>query len=281
MKIVSVSLLFLLISSFHTCSLNAANRIVIKAVASEEYIKDRALDGKKKIQPYNFVEGRFYPGRTRDRGLEKFTFMDIVTDMAEHLKQQGYFNHPVLGEGDLLIVVHYGVTDYEESFEEMMGYTSLEDMGYSEDMDAGALADFQFTMSVAESMNQSNEQSTFKKAQLLGMEEAYDRRTSSTEEYELKSMLQEERYFVVLMAYDFPLIKQGETKLLWSTRYSIRAVGQFFSQAIQDMNLVAGDYYGKNIKGLNKKRATDKSRVEMGEIEVIGTGPGAEQDKRK
>ncbi|MDA0348377.1 MAG: hypothetical protein O3C43_15450 [Verrucomicrobia bacterium] len=278
MKIVFASLFFLLISIFSICSLNAANRIVIKAVASAEYVKDRALDGEKKIQTYNFVEGRFYPGRTKNRGLKEFTFMDIVTDMAEHLKQQGYYNHPLVGEGDLLIVVHYGVTDYEESFEEMMGYTSLEDMGYSEDMDAGALADFQFMRSVAENMNQSNEQSTYKKAQLLDMEEAYDRRTSSTEEHELKSMLQEERYFVVLMAYDFPLIKKGETKLLWSTRYSIRAVGQSFSQAIRDMNLVAGDYYGKNIKGLNKNRATDKSRVEMGEIEVIATGSDAEPD---
>ena len=39
------------------------------------------------------------------------------------------------------------------------------------------------------------------------------------------------------------------------------------------MNLIAGDFFGKNLKGLNKKRVNDKSRVEMGDIEVIGTGP--------
>ena len=84
-------------------------------------------------------------------------------------------------------------------------------------------------------------------------------------------MLQEERYFVILMAYDYPKIRnEGEVKLLWSTRYSIRAVGQSFEDAIKDMNLVAGDYYGTNLKGFTRTRVTDKSRVEMGDIEVIG-----------
>ena len=77
------------------------------------------------------------------------------------------------------------------------------------------------------------------------------------------------------MAYDYPLIKEtGEIKLLWSTRYSIRAVGQSFTDAIKDMNFVAGDFFGKNLKGLNSKRVTDDSRVEMGEIEVIGEDVG-------
>lgn len=43
------------------------------------------------------------------------------------------------------------------------------------------------------------------------------------------------------------------------------------------MNFVAGDYYGKNLKGLNTKRITDQSRVEMGEIEVLEAGENADQ----
>jgi len=39
------------------------------------------------------------------------------------------------------------------------------------------------------------------------------------------------------------------------------------------MNLVAADYFGKNIDGLVKKRVTDKSRVDLGEIKVIETEP--------
>jgi len=256
--------------------LQAANRIVIKAVASEAYVKERALDEKKKIQTYHFMKAHFFGGNTNDRGLMECTFEDIVTDMAVHLKQQGYYNNPVMGEGDLLIVVHYGVTDYEESLEEMMGYTSFEDMGYSEDMDAAALADFQSNLSMAENMHQSNQASGYQKARLLGLEEAYSTRGLPQDEYELRSMLKEGRYFVSLMAFDLPLMKQGEVKWLWSTRYSIRSAGQSFSDAIRDMNLVAGDFYGKNLKGLHRKRATDNSRVEMGEIEVIGEETGGD-----
>lgn len=246
---------------------------MIKTVASEDYVKQRASDGEKKVQTYNFFKGRFFPGSTKDRSLERFTFLDIVKDMAVHLQKQGYHNNPVVGEGDLLIVVHYGATDYEESFFDMMGYTSLEDMGYSEDMDASALAAFESTISLSDAVHSANDQSRFGKAKLLGMEEAYMRSTPSFEREELESSLSESRYFVILMAYDFPLLRQGEPKLLWSTRYSIRAIGQSFDDAIKDMNLVAADYFGKNLDGLVKTRVTDKARVKLGEIKVIGEEP--------
>tara|TARA_B100000212_G_C27382531_1_gene537718 strand:+ start:397 stop:783 length:387 start_codon:yes stop_codon:yes gene_type:complete len=76
---------------------------------------------------------------------------------------------------------------------------------------------------------------------------------------------------MVLMAYDLPLMGQGELVLHWTTRYSIRNIVQGFEQASKDMNLVADNYFGKNMGDLVKKRITDKSRVELGKIEVIGT----------
>jgi hypothetical protein len=265
--------LTLVILFLTNCLQAANNRIIIKTVASEEYVKQRASDDKKKIQSYNFFEGRYYPGNSKDNSLERFTFTDIIQDMAVHLQKQGYYNSPVVGEADLLIVVHYGATDYEESFFDLMGYNSLEDMGYSDDMDASAMAGFQSNLSFMDTMNSANDQSRFGTSRLLGMEEAYMQSTPSWEREELEWQLTESRYFVILMAYDFPLLKQGETKLLWSTRYSIRAIGQPFDQAVKDMNLVAADYFGKNLKGLNKTRVTDKSHVEFGEIEVLGTEP--------
>ena len=258
---------------FMTTVQAANNRILIKTVASEEYVKLRATDGTKKVQTYNFYEGRYFSGNIKDRSMERFTFMDILENLAVHLQKQGYYNHPTLGDADQLIVVHYGVTDYEESFFDLMGYTSLEDLGWSDDMDASALADFQFNVQFMETINQNNDRSRFNKAQLLGMEEAYMRSTPRWEQENLEYLLTEARYFVILMAYDLPLLKQGETKLLWSTRYSIRAIGQSFEDAIKDMNLIAGDYFGLNLKGLQKTRANDKGRVTFGEIEVIGEEP--------
>ena len=179
-RALSLSTLLLILTCF-TGLQGASNRILIKTVASEEYIKQRTLDGKKKIQTYNFYEGRYFPGNVKNPGMERFTFTDVITNMAEHLKKQGYYNHSEVGTADLLIVVHYGATTAEESFFDQMGYTSLDDLGFSEDMDASALADFSFNLQVMESMNDANDQSRFNKAQLLGMEEAYLRSTPKWE----------------------------------------------------------------------------------------------------
>jgi len=155
----------------------------------------------------------------------------------------------------------------------LMGYNSFEDIGYSDDMDASALAEFQFNMSFMETMNGANDRSRYGKAELLCMEEGYMRSTPKHEREDLDSQLTDSRYFVILMAYDFPSLMKGQAKLLWSTRYSNRAIGQSFEDAIKDMNLEAADYFGLNLKGLNKTRADDKSSVTFGEIEVIGQEP--------
>ena len=97
-------------------------------------------------------------------------------------------------------------------------------------------------------------------------------RGSQREKDELLTLLKEERYFVVLMAFDYESVRKGKPMLAWSTRYSIRAAGQNFETAITSMNQVASDYFGKNLPKLTRKRDDDSS-VEIGEIEVIGQEP--------
>ncbi len=269
--------------TFLANGLNAANRILIKAVASEEFTKARALDENKKIQTYQLILGRYFPGNVKDPSMEKVTLDDIVQNLAVHLQKQNFYPHRDPKEGDLLIVIHYGATDYEPSYEEMFAIDSLEDLGYTDEIaSAGeggtalefstidAINNFNFNLNTAAAMAGENERSSFFKAQLLGLEEAFSSRTSTQDAYDLQTMLNEERYFIILMAYDYPLFKEGELKLHWSTRYSIRTIGQSFEQAFQDMNFVAADFFGKNLQGINSKRVTDDSRVDIGEIEVLG-----------
>lgn len=262
----------------------AENRIAIKAIASDEYTKARALDDTKKTQTYQFMKGNYHPGTTNDSGMNNMSFEDIVKNMAVHLRKQGYYPLPEPGDSDLLFVVHYGRTTTEPSLEDMLGYTSLEEQGYTEevgnagaggatltDSEMNATADFGFNMAARENSETGGQMSLFYKAQLLGMEEAFiGNNITMSEERLLKTLLDQERYFIVLIAYDYPKLKAGEIEPLWTTRYSIRAIGQSFEDAIVDLNIVAGDFYGKNLKGLTQRRVSDKSRVEMGEIEVIG-----------
>ena len=154
--------------------LNAANRILIKAVASEEFTKARALDENKKIQTYQFILGRYFPGNVKDPSMEKVTLDDIVQNLAVHLQKQNFYPHRDPKEGDLLIVIHYGATDYEPSFEEMFAIDSLEDLGYTEEIAAAggggtalefstidAINNFNFNLNTTEAMAGANEQSSF------------------------------------------------------------------------------------------------------------------------
>ena len=260
----------------------AANKVVLKTQASEEFITARAQDPSKKIQTYQFMKGNFHKGFTSDHTMKEVTFEGILYDLAMNLRKQGFYMHEDRSQGDLLIVVHSGVTDVEIDYEDFMGYTSEEDMGLTDEiLNAGAggeaidvaaidaMNSLNFNLSSSNTTGSGNRQSEAYKAQLLGLERAYSDRIPIQEAYDLRAMLEEERYFIVLMAYDYPSFKKGEAKLMWSTRYSIRMLGQTFSEAIQEMNVVASDYFGKNLAGLTQKRVTDTSRVEMGEIEVI------------
>jgi len=265
-----------------TTPLQSANRVMIKAIATESFLKERALNPQKKIQTYQFMEGSYFGGNSRNKGMEKISFMDVVTDMAVHLQKQGFYPISEKGQGDLLIVVHYGVTDEEESYEDLMGITSLSDLGFTAEvanaeagtaLDPGtlnALGNFAANLNSSQALAEHNDKGSYFKAKLLGMEEAYSTRGSQREKDELLTLLKEERYFVVLMAFDYESVRKGKPRLAWSTRYSIRAAGQNFETAIASMNLVASDYFGKNLPKLTRKRADDDSSVEIGEIEVLG-----------
>lgn len=263
----------------------AVNRIAIKAIASEDYTKSRALDENDKVQTYVVMKGNYHPGTTFDPGMLQMTFEEIVDNLGIHLRRQNYYPdpQPESKQADLLLVIHWGRTSEETSLEELQGYTSLEEQGFNDTVanapgdgseltgsEMNAIADFGFNMWTNEMSAEGGDRSIYYKARLLGMEKAFSRNATPHEELLLKTLLEDERYFVVVMAYDFQDLKAGERNLLWETRYSIRAVGQTFERAIREMNYVAGDFFGKNIKDLTQRRIDDDSRVEMGEIEVLG-----------
>ena len=269
--------------------LHAANRIVLKAEAMEEYLIERALDPSKKVQTYQFMKGRYYGGSIVDPSMDRVSFEDIVQNMAVHLRKRNYYPEPELGKSDLLFVVHYGVTGLQaNSLIENMGVNSILDLedpfGNSNilwnnpsNIDPGV----QFYYNASLSMQEAHYKASFRKAQLLGMEQAYSLKGTVREERMLNLMIQEERYFVVLMAWDFKKLQQGEPILLWRMRYNIRSTGQSFGQAIQEMHQIAGDYFGTNQQDLVMTRITDKSRVVIGEIEVIEQIEDSEREQKE
>ncbi|QXD23709.1 hypothetical protein F7C95_17575 [Opitutia bacterium ISCC 51] len=120
-----VLLLFLL-----SLQLNGENRVVVRAQATKKFIQARSLNEGKKIQTYQFMQGQYFPGNVRRDTMEEIPFMSLLENVAEHLQIQSFYPNPEFGEGDLVIVVHYGATDVGSSFQEAFGQTSLSDFGY-------------------------------------------------------------------------------------------------------------------------------------------------------
>ncbi len=81
------------------------------------------------------------------------------------------------------------------------------------------------------------------------------------------------RYFVVLLAYDFQLLrKQKKHKLVWEARYSIDERGNDFTAQLAAMTQAASRYFGRSSDGL-KHRQLPETNVKFGEFKVIQYQP--------
>jgi hypothetical protein len=74
------------------------------------------------------------------------------------------------------------------------------------------------------------------------------------------------------MAYDYHTMKKGSTpKLLWSTRFSIRAPGNTFTASLPVMSKAAADYFGRAVDGLKMQKpgAPPEGKVDVGAPRVV------------
>ena len=87
---------------------------------------------------------------------------------------------------------------------------------------------------------------------------------------ELIQEIEQQRYFVVLMAYDFQVLwKQKKHKLLWETRYSVPQSGLAFDQYLLAMTQGASKYFGRNSRGIERVSAPE-GRVDVGDVKSLG-----------
>jgi len=85
--------------------------------------------------------------------------------------------------------------------------------------------------------------------------------------------LEQQRYFVVLMAYDFQMMwRQKKHKLLWETRFSVPERGKNFDKYLVEMTSRASQYFGRNSRGLEHLELPE-GRVEVGDVKSLGALP--------
>lgn len=279
-------------------------RVFIDSEASLNYNDVKEADEGAKYETYVFIKGNFYNGDFSDKSLRTASFEEVAATLAENMKQRNYYPSSSPSEGDLLIVVHYGTTSVEQDLEELFlldstdpyavadgGIGGLYSGGsedevpaysevYSDDyVDLADLNDFGAN-------NTAQHQDTMRNNR-LGLSKALNRKNiTETEEFDLRVEMQDERYFIILMAYDYRKLRTTkERELLWTTRFSVPAIGTNFEDAYPALARAASAYYGTSLEKYAKTSTHfGTGTVEIGTLETVGveedpTGAEASSEK--
>ena len=300
------------LSAWALVSTASAERLVVgRGTAEPAYLEQRRLpDGTTRRETYVFMPGIQRIGMTADRSLEKKPFPEIARVLAPDLKRQNYHPAESAERADLLLVVHWGVTDRIDRDEDL-NLSNLDAVRELRDQieeslqreqavvsGDGSASDLMNTLLGAEAGRRSDaearishETATLRNAargfhgaggtnaQILGLAPVLSRERNSIlasdRHRALHEMTTEERYFVVVMAYDLPaLLKSGKLRRQWTARASIRSGGVNFHTAIERISTIAGTFFGARTDDVVMERAgARQGRVELGEFKIIGVEP--------
>ncbi len=244
----------------------AYKRIYVHSDADEDYIAQRSPD---RPESYYFYEGIHFASYINDRSLRDTPFREIVEGMAPNLAKQDYWPAKNKETCDLLLVVSWGTTnpEYYGDVSNRIFY-DIYDGDYYDNIAAGDYDESDYTWYGKQ-----------RNSKLLGFY-PYIRRDkfngiSRHDEYELRSAMLEERYFIIVTAFDFQELINNQTwKRVWSTRFNVRSPGINFRNAHIALSKAAAPYYGKKLDKLGTENADSETiiaEIEIGDIEILET----------
>jgi hypothetical protein len=273
---------------------------------SKQYVRARLPNGSLAPEPYVFGPGGVWRGERVDSTIDKLAFLDVAHMIAGPLESQNFVPSRDPGTTKLLIMVYWGTTHGTEFVRESDAYVNLEQAqtlltnirnqtepavmqhrgaesstnvlshNFAE---ASANEAFTSAMAAVEAQENARYQDDFLNVRMLG----YDSWWEATEQYAgtpfdyrrqaLLDELEEDRYFVVLLAYDFQVLwKEKKHRLLWETRFSIRERRHAFDEDLPAMARFASQYFGQDSHGLIHK-AIPLGHVDIGKVRSLGEVP--------
>jgi hypothetical protein len=275
----------------------------VTAVASKvsgDYARAKLRDGSFQPEYYAFGEGGSWGSEISDATLEKLHFTDVARVIAGPLAAQNFLPARDPNKTRLLIMVYWGTTAVPEPYTDSMAYEQFRvasvnmgtpkadtsskgyhalSSGNTKTGGGGDDAAWSAAMIMLMMVNRERDRTDFRNALMLG----YDSERVFNSEYgnyvrgtalgearnDLVSEIEENRYFVVLMAYDFQLMwKEKRHKLLWETRFSISERRNQFDKALPVMADYASRYFGQDSHGLMRTRVPE-GKVEVREPTLI------------
>jgi hypothetical protein len=206
----------------------------VSSRATEDYVRTRLPDGSYQPETYAFGEGGYFHTPAVDPTIDNLRVKDIARILAGPLAKQNFVPTKDPRQAKLLIMVYWGMT-----------------VG-SQDQSSGSF----IHNDSSNSWGPDNIQAAMtdaRNAAILGYDNpgAPGGRTGSLVRGDTPSDLQFNRYFVVLMAYDFQkLWKEKQRKLIWECRFSIRQQGNDFERLLPSMARYASQYFGHDTGGV-------------------------------
>jgi len=275
---------------------NATGVEGVEAVASKvanDYVRTKMPDGSFKTEHYAFGPGGNWGGEIKDLTIDKLTFLDVAHVIAEPLASQKYIPGNDAAKTDLLIMVYWGTTAVPPPYEQdtlyqnynqsVTQYRVLLEEAKGSPFGESIIDEANDVLSAGlhqlDIENRVRDRIDFKNAGMLGYDASglvgtdrgkYLSHTALRQEGDdQKAEIEENRYFVVLMAYDFQLLwKQKKHKLLWETRFSISQRHNEFDKTLPAMAQYAARYFGQPSNGLVRQRLLN-DHVEIGEPTLI------------
>ena len=285
---------------------NAADIVAVYSSKSPDYVRTALPAGGFKPELFAFGEGGLLGGTMRDLSIDQLRLSGLARLIAPALAAQAYLPASDAKRTDLLIMVYWGLTpssreqpesplsqgtglagippphilvpagnhdpngsggDPNMTGQNLQAAESLSShVANDAAMDAG-LSQLDFANA---KRDQQDEQTALLLGYLPALKDAGGVQGTAFElrRRDLVEEIEDGRYFVVLMAYDFQLLaKQKKRKLLWETRFSIRERGHDFSKDVATMASNAARYFGRDSGGL--KRDSYDAQVEIGALKVI------------
>jgi hypothetical protein len=270
----------------------------IESKLSNGYVRTRLADGTYKPETYAFGKGDKWGGARVDPSVDKLDFTQVAQTMATALADQNYLPTRDPKKTDLLIMVYWGTTMAPEHSIESAGHQQIvradnvvdratqalkdaltpSDKKMAKEYLASAVIDMNAALAIVGQENRLREDVDMKNATMLGYDSewlaTFDARTRTARGLAREDMLtelEEDRYFVVLMAFDFHLMAaQKKAKLLWEARFSIREHDHEFDKSLAAMVAKASGYFGRDSNGLKHETLPD-GKVEVGKLKNLGT----------
>jgi hypothetical protein len=277
----------------------------IEAVASKvskDYVRKKLPDGKLLPKTYVFGKGDNWGGARVDPTIDTVDFMDVARVLAGALANRGYLPATDPKAADELIMVSWGTTQSPEHATESNTHmrlqqaseqqaralemlraaskgTHAEQQAAKQNMAAASDALLSATIGV-QAENQRREDTDMRTATLLGYDSwwvatnaAMDGSPLGRRKQDMRGELEEDRYFVVLMALDYPtLVAKKTSKFLWEVRFSIREHGTAFDKNLEGMVAKASQYFGRDSGGL-QHITVPPGTVIVGPVESLGVVP--------